>query len=50
MAHLTQTCRNVERLSIYATEDDLKTMESLFDFLIDAMQVYAYMIHMCMYI
>jgi len=38
MAHLTQLCKNEERLSIYATEDDLKTMESLFDFVIDAMQ------------
>lgn len=39
MVHLNQFCKSEEVFSTYSTEDDLKTMEALLDFLIDAMQV-----------
>jgi hypothetical protein len=39
MVHLNQFCKTEEVFSTYSTEDDLKTMEALLDFLIDSMQV-----------
>ena len=45
MAHLNQLCKSETVFSTYTTEDDLRTIEALLDFLIDAMQV-CQLIHM----
>ena len=34
MSHLTQLCKNEERLTMYTTKEDLKTIEALLDFVI----------------